>query len=96
MASTFGGGLLSISQRSIWIDFFTKWEELIGKAQFRLGENIISQNLQEEILLSPMNTSLNWANVTLMMDPERHTIVPPDNRSLLVQEQIKYATLCTF
>jgi hypothetical protein len=67
MASTFGG-LLSISHWLIWIDCFTKVEELIGKAQIRLGEEILKQNLDEEISLSPMNAELNRAKVTLMMD----------------------------
>jgi hypothetical protein len=43
-------------------------EELIGKVQIRLGEKIFKQNLQEEISLSLMNTKLNRAKVTLMMD----------------------------
>jgi hypothetical protein len=93
MASTFGG-LFSISRRSIWIDCFTKVEELIGKAQIGLSEKILKQNLQEEITFSLIKTELNWAKVTLMMDEgwdqtasrKAYTIVPPDDNSLLVPE----------
>ena len=66
-ASTFCG-LMSISRRSIWIDCFTKVEELIGKAQIRLAKKIMSDNLQEEARLSPMNTEVNRKKVTLCMD----------------------------
>ena len=45
-----------------------KVEELIGKQQILLGENILKQNLQEEISLSPLNTTLNRSQLTLMMD----------------------------
>jgi hypothetical protein len=67
MASTFGG-VLSISWRFIWIDCFTKVEELIGKAQILLGDKIMKNNLQDEVALSLMNTTINWAKVTLMID----------------------------
>jgi hypothetical protein len=64
MTSTFMG-VLSISRRSIWKDCFTKVEELIGKAQILLGEKILSDNLREEIALSPMNTTINRAKVSI-------------------------------
>jgi hypothetical protein len=67
MASTFGG-LLYISKCSIWMKFFTKVEELIGKFQIWLGKNIIAENLKNGIALSPMNDELKKAKLTLMMD----------------------------
>jgi hypothetical protein len=67
MASTFGG-LMSLSRRSIWLDNFTDVEQEIGNAQIALGKNIIKENLQEEIALSPMDLERNKAKVTLMMD----------------------------
>jgi hypothetical protein len=68
MASTFGG-LTLLSRRSIWLDSFSKVEQMIGKAQeIGLGKTIISANLQKEISLSPMDLELNKAKVTLMMD----------------------------
>jgi hypothetical protein len=60
--------LMSLSRRSIWLDNFTDVEQEIGKAQIALGKKIIKENLQEEILLSPMDLELNKAKVTLMMD----------------------------
>jgi hypothetical protein len=51
-----------------WLDNFTDVEQEIGKAQIALGKKIIKENLQEEILLSPMDLELKKAKVTLMMD----------------------------
>jgi hypothetical protein len=70
-------------------------EELIEKAQILLGDKIMRQNLQDEIALSPMNTTINQAEVTLMMDGgwnkrasgKAYIIVPLVVRSLLVLEQ---------
>ena len=67
MAATFGG-LMSLSRRSIWLDNFSKVEQVIGKAQISLGKTIIRSNLQKEIALSPMDLELNKAKLTLMMD----------------------------
>jgi hypothetical protein len=67
MASTFAG-LMSLSNRSVWNNHFTEVEILIGKAQIRLGNFFIKQNLQNEIAVSPMDLTLNRAKVTLMMD----------------------------
>jgi hypothetical protein len=67
MASTVGG-LRSLSCRSIWLDNFSKVEQMIGKAQIGLGKKIINLNLQKEIALSPMDFELNKAKVTLMME----------------------------
>ncbi len=67
MASTFGG-LLSISKRSIWMRCFTIVEELLGKFQILLGKEIIAENLNNEIALSPKNDELKKAKLTLMMD----------------------------
>jgi hypothetical protein len=50
------------------LDNFTDVEQEIGKAQIALGKKIIKENLQEEILLSPMDLELKKAKVTLMMD----------------------------
>ncbi len=60
-----------ILRRSIWIDCFTKVEELIGKAQICLAKKIMSDNLQKEERLSPMNTEVNRKKVTLCMDGGR-------------------------
>ncbi len=67
MASTFGG-LTLLSRQSIWQYNFSKVEQMIGKAQIRLGKKIISSNLQKEIALSPIDLELNKAKLTLMMD----------------------------
>jgi hypothetical protein len=67
MASTFGC-LMSLSNRSIWNRSFTKVEELIGKAQIVLGEQIMRENLQMEINASPMDETLNRKKITLAMD----------------------------
>jgi hypothetical protein len=67
MASTFGS-LISISRRSIWNRCFTQVEELIGKREIILGEEIMQENLHEEIALSPMNLSLNKAMLTYLVD----------------------------
>jgi hypothetical protein len=67
VASTFGG-LTSLLRRSIWLDNVSEVDQMIGKTQIRLGKNIISSNLQEEISLSLMDLELNKAKVTLMMD----------------------------
>jgi hypothetical protein len=67
MASTFGE-LMSLSRQSIWLDNFTEVKQKIGKAKIALGKKIIKDNLQKEILLSPMDLELSKAKVTLMMD----------------------------
>jgi hypothetical protein len=67
MASTFGG-LMLLSNGSIWNNHFTEVEILIGKAQIRLGNFFIKHNLQNEIAVSPMDLTLNRAKVTLMMN----------------------------
>jgi hypothetical protein len=67
MAPTFGC-LLLVSKRSIWIECFSKVEQLMGKYQIALGKRIIAQNLRYEIALSPMNNELQKAKLTLMMD----------------------------
>jgi hypothetical protein len=51
-----------------WLDNFTDVKQEIGKAQIALGKEIIKENLQEEILLSPMDLELSKAKVKLMMD----------------------------
>jgi hypothetical protein len=43
-------------------------EELLGKFQIWLGQNIIVENQKNEIALSPMNDELKKAKLTLMMD----------------------------
>jgi hypothetical protein len=40
MASTFGG-LTLLSRQSIWLDNFSKVEQMIGKAQIRLGKKLL-------------------------------------------------------
>jgi hypothetical protein len=67
MASTFGG-LLSLTNCLIWNNNFTGLEQMIGKAQICRGKKIINQNLQNKILVSPMDLTLNRAKVMLMMD----------------------------
>jgi hypothetical protein len=67
MACTFGG-LLSISKQSIWMMCFTIVEELVGNFHIVLGKNIIAENLENEIALSPMNHDLKKAKLRLMMD----------------------------
>lgn len=67
MASTFGG-VLSLSNRSIWVNNFTDVEVMIGKSEIHLDKKIINQNLQNEIAVSPMDLTLKKAKVTLMMD----------------------------
>jgi hypothetical protein len=67
MATKFSG-LLAVSKQYIWIDCFTKVEEIIGKAQIRLGHKIISKKLEEEVALSELDAVLNHAKVTLLMD----------------------------
>ncbi len=67
MATTFGG-LLLVSRRSIWMECFSKVEQLIGKFQIALGKKIVAKNLRDEIALSPMNNELQKAKLTLMMD----------------------------
>ena len=67
MATTFGG-LLSVSRRSIWMECFSKVEQLIGKFQIALGKKIVAKNLRDEIALSPMNDDLQKAKLTLLMD----------------------------
>ena len=57
MAATFCG-VLSLSRRAIWINNFTKVEEIIGKAQIIIGEKIMKQNLQDEIQASPVDNTL--------------------------------------
>ena len=67
MATTFGG-LLLVSRRSIWMECFSKVEQLIGKFQIALGKKIVAKNLRDEIALSPMNDDLQKAQLTLLMD----------------------------
>ena len=67
MEPTFGC-LLLVSKRSIWIECFSKVEQLMGKYQIALGKRIIAQNLRYEIALSPMNNELQKAKLTLLMD----------------------------
>ncbi len=64
MASTFGG-VLSLSNRSIWANNFTDVEVTIGKSEIHLGTKIINQNLQNEIAVSPMDLTLKVVNVFL-------------------------------
>jgi hypothetical protein len=67
MASTIGG-CLSISTRSIWINNFSKVEQLIGKVQVRLGKQILEENMLDEIAASPMDLVLNKAMLTMLSD----------------------------
>jgi hypothetical protein len=67
MASTFAG-VMSLSNRSIWLNNFTHVEQMIGMTQIRIGKEIIHTNLQNEIAASPMDLTLNKAKVTLMID----------------------------
>jgi hypothetical protein len=67
MASTFGG-IMSLTNRSVWMNSFSALEQLLGKAQIRLGKEILEQNLRDEIALSPIDPALDRAQVTLMMD----------------------------
>ena len=67
MASMFCG-VLSVSRQAIWVNNFTKVEDIIGKAQILIGEKIMKQNLQDKIATSPIDTTLNKAKVRLMMD----------------------------
>jgi hypothetical protein len=62
MAPTFGC-LLLVSKRSIWIECFSKVEQLMGKYQIALGKRIIAHNLRDEIALSPMNDNLQKQNL---------------------------------
>jgi hypothetical protein len=59
MASTFKG-LMSLLNCSIWNNNFKDVEQMIGKAQICLD-----QNLQNQIAVSPMDLTLNRAKVML-------------------------------
>jgi hypothetical protein len=67
MASTISG-CLNISLRSIWINNFSKVEQLIGKSQISLGKIILAENMVDEIAASPVDPVLNKAMLTMMMD----------------------------
>ncbi len=67
MASTFGG-LMSLSRRNIWLQNFTRVEQMIGKDEIGLGKDIINENLQAEIDASPINRERSKAMLSLMMD----------------------------
>ena len=43
-------------------------EEIIGKAEIVLGKEILKDNLQKEIAISPKDTKLNKSKVTLCCD----------------------------
>jgi hypothetical protein len=67
MESTFAW-VMSISCRYLWNSCFVTVEELVGKAQILNGARILKKNLQNEITLSPMDTTLNKAKIMVMMD----------------------------
>jgi hypothetical protein len=68
MASTLASCIMSISHRYLWNCFFIMVEELVSRAQILFGARILKENFQNEIAVSPMDTTLNKAMLTLMMD----------------------------
>jgi hypothetical protein len=67
MASTFCG-VMSILRRLGWNRCLTRVEEQIAKAIILHRERIMKHNLEYEIAVSPWNTVLDKAKLTLMMD----------------------------
>jgi hypothetical protein len=67
MASTISG-CLSLSQRSVWVNHFSKVEQLLAKAEIKLGKKILEENMIAEIAASPLDPVLKRAMLTMLMD----------------------------